>query len=413
MNSSSVKLSWKSGEVSPEIAMLLTTLADEYPVSEGGRGLKLKFEKIESAESVCRVSRSKGEVKIGYSTLAAAARGVGSALARIEENVSTSFKSIGIMLDVSRGMVMRVEHLKKWLRRLALTGYTQVQLYCEDIYELDGEPFFGSFRGAYTLEELQEIDEYASCLGIEMVGCIQTLAHLEQMLRHPPYRHLRDTGRIMMVGDPEVNALVDKMIAFWSTAFRSRNIHVGMDEAQGLGLGRYHKLNGCVSGFDLMNQQLAMVSATCRKYGMKPMMWSDMYFRLTNDTETYYDTESPFPAGLAGQIDPDTSLVYWDYYHRDKETYRKMIQRHRDLGKEPVMGSGIWTWVRLWYDHSKTMLTTMPCIEVCREENISEIFFTMWGDDGGYCVQRFICTPLECTGVLPFLVFRLPQMRGV
>ena len=65
MNSSSVKLSWKSGEVSPEIAMLLTTLADEYPVSEGGRGLKLKFEKIESAESVCRVSRSKGEVKIG------------------------------------------------------------------------------------------------------------------------------------------------------------------------------------------------------------------------------------------------------------------------------------------------------------------------------------------------------------
>jgi hypothetical protein len=62
-----------------------------------------------------------------------------------------------------------------------------------------------------------------------------------------------------------------------------------------------------------------------------------------------------------------------------------MIRRHRDLGKEPVMGSGIWTWVRLWYDHNKTMLTASPCIEACREENVSEIFFTMWGDDGGYC----------------------------
>ena len=380
-----VKLSWKSGEVSPDIAALLNTVAEEYPVCEGGRGLKLKFEKIKSDKSVSRVSRSKGGVKIEYSTLAGAARGIGSALARVEENVSSSFKTVAIMLDVSRGMVMRVEHLKKWLRRMALAGYTQVQLYCEDIYELDDEPYFGAFRGAYSLEELQEIDEYAAALGIEMVGCIQTLAHLQQMLRHLPYRKLQDTPRIMMVGDPAVNALVDKMIAFWSKAFRSRNIHIGMDEAQGLGLGRYHRLNGCCSGFELMNRQLKMVSEVCSKYGMKPMMWSDMYFRLTNDAETYYDTESPFPEGLAGQIDHSTRLVYWDYYHRDKETYQKMIRRHRDLGKEPVMGSGIWTWVRLWYDHNKTMLTASPCIEACREENVSEIFFTMWGDDGGYC----------------------------
>lgn len=382
---SSVKLSWKAGEVAPEIALLLQTLSEEYPISEGGRGLKLKFEKVESKEAVSRVSRSKGGVKIEYSTLAGAARGVGSALARIEENVSTPFKSQGIMLDVSRGMVMRVEHLKKWLRRMSLAGYTQVQLYCEDVYELEDEPFFGAFRGAYSLEELQEIDEYASRLGIEMVGCIQTLAHLEQILRHPPYVKLQDTPRIMMVGNPEADALVDKMIAFWSKAFRSRNIHIGMDEAQGLGRGRYHLFNGCVSGFDLMNQQLKMVSGVCAKYGMKPMMWSDMYFRLTNDAGVYYDTESPFPEGLAGQIDPATKLVYWDYYHKDKDTYRDMIRRHRELGKEPIMASGIWTWVRLWYDHNKTMLTATPCIEVCREEKISDIFFTMWGDDGGYC----------------------------
>ena len=380
-----VKLSWKKCEVSPEIDTLLNTLAEEYPVSEGGRGLKLKFEYVNSEKSFSRVSRSKGGVKIEYSTLSGAARGIGSALARIEGEHSTPFKSLGIMLDVSRGMVMRVEHLKKWLRRMALAGYTQVQLYCEDVYELEDEPYFGAFRGQYTLEELQEIDEYAAALGIEMVGCIQTLAHLQQMLRHPPYTKLQDTPRIMMVGDPAVNALVDKMIAFWSKAFRSRNIHIGMDEAHGLGLGRYHRLNGCSSGFDLMNRQLAMVSGVCAKYGMKPMMWSDMYFRLTNDASFYYDTESPFPAGLADQIDPATTLVYWDYYHTDKESYVKMIQRHRELGKEPVVASGIWTWTRLWYDHSKTMLTAAPCIEACRQENTKEIFFTMWGDDGGYC----------------------------
>lgn len=386
MNSnSSVKLSWKREDVPQEIAVMLDTLAEEYPLCEGGRGLKLKFKPVTSGENFSRVSRSKGEVLIEYSSLSGAARGIGSALSRIEEECTTPFKKLGIMLDVSRGMVMRVEHLEKWLRRLALSGYNQVQLYCEDIYELEGEPFFGAFRGAYSMEELQAIDAYAATLGIEMVGCIQTLAHLEQVLRHPPYRALQDTPRVMLVGDPGVEALVEKMIAFWSTAFRSRNIHIGMDEAHGLGMGRYHTLNGCSDGFELMNRQLKMVSGICAKYGMSPMMWSDMYFRLTNVEHLYYDTESPFPAGMAENIDPATRLVYWDYYHRDKETYVKMIRRHRELGKEPVMGSGIWTWVKLWYDHTKTMLTATPCIEACREEKISELFFTMWGDDGGYC----------------------------
>lgn len=382
---SNVKLSWKKNEVPTAIADMLNTLSEEYPISEGGRGLKLKFKEISSPECISRVTRSKGEVKIEYSSLSGAARGIGSALSKLEEETSTPFRSLGIMLDVSRGMVMRVEHLKKWLRRLALSGYNQVLLYCEDIYELDDEPFFGAFRGAYSLEELQEIDAYAATLGIEMVGCIQTLAHLEQMLRHPVYADIQDTPRIMMVGDPRVHELVDKMIAFWSKAFRSRRIHIGMDEAHGLGLGRYHRFNPCTSGFDLMTRHLKVVSEICAKHGLDPMMWSDMFFRLTNTANVYYDTTSPFPADLASKIDPAAQLVYWDYYHQDKESYKQMIRRHRDLGKEPIMGSGIWTWVRLWYDHNKTMLTATPCIEACREEKVSELFFTMWGDDGAYC----------------------------
>ena len=104
-----VKLSWKSSGVTPEIDLLLNTLADEYPLSEGGRGLKMKFKKINSSGAAySRVTRSKGEVLIEYSTTAGAARGVGTALAREEEDSSTPFKSLGIMLDVSRGMVMRV-----------------------------------------------------------------------------------------------------------------------------------------------------------------------------------------------------------------------------------------------------------------------------------------------------------------
>jgi len=78
-------------------------------------------------------------------------------------------------------------------------------------------------------------------------------------------------------------------------------------------------------------------------------------------------------------------LVYWDYYHLDTEFYDRMIAVHRDLGHDPVMASGVWTWYRLCYDHQQTIDRVAPCIDSCQKNGIKEFFLTMWGDDGSYC----------------------------
>jgi hypothetical protein len=368
-----------------ELTKALSVLAGEYPLyltdSEGD----VDFRPVSAKDVFSKVSRIDGRYVVEYSTLSGALRGIGSVLAEIECEERTSFLRLGIMLDVSRNMVMKVEHFKKWLRRLALSGCNQLQLYCEDTYQLPGEPFFGIYRAPYTLEELQEMDAYADSLGIELIGCIQTLAHLEQILQHQSYAEIRDNDKIMLVDHPGTEALVRKMIAFWSQALKSRRLHIGMDEAHGLGRGRFQTLHGPEGESTLMTRHLKLVAGICKEYGVAPLIWSDMFFRMTNPGHVYYDLESPFPPGINGEIDPDTTLVYWDYYHRDRESYRKMILRHRELGKEPLVASGIWTWSRMWYDHRKTMETATPCIEICREEKIKELSFTMWGDDGAYC----------------------------
>ena len=110
-----------------------------------------------------------------------------------------------------------------------------------------------------------------------------------------------------------------------------------------------------------------------------------MYFSFSNPDQNYYDLEHTVPEAVQKKIPRNVQLIYWDYYHEDTATYEKMIQRHRDIGFEPVMGSGIWTWTRLWYDHEKTMKTAVPCIQACRKQKVSELFFTMWGDNGAYC----------------------------
>jgi hypothetical protein len=113
------------------------------------------------------------------------------------------------------------------------------------------------------------------------------------------------------------------------------------------------------------------------------MIWSDMYFRMGSKTGDYYDMESEIPADVAAAIPAEVQLVYWDYYHTDEEFYREWIRRHRDLGFEPIMASGVWTWGRFVHSHTRTSQTVLPCVRACLTEGLKEIIFTMWKDDGG------------------------------
>jgi len=158
-----------------------------------------------------------------------------------------------------------------------------------------------------------------------------------------------------------------------------------MDETHDLGRGRYMDLHGYRDGFDLFNQHLAKVVQLCRKHGYEPMIWSDMYFRLGSKTGDYYDQQTEIPPSVVRKIPKAAELVYWDYYHADADFYLDWIERHRKLGKDPIMGSGIWTWNKYWYDHRITTRTAGPCIDACRRAEVKEIFFTQWGDNGAYC----------------------------
>jgi hypothetical protein len=314
-----------------------------------------------------------------------ALRGLGAMLAGSDDSGRTPFTTLGIMLDCSRNAVMKVEHFKGWLRRLALLGYNMAMLYTEDTYELPGEPYFGYLRGRYSLAELKEINAYAARLGIEMIGCIQTLGHLEQILKWSAYRDVKDTGSVLMVGEEKTYALIEKMVAQFAKAFGSRRIHIGMDETHDLGRGRYLDQFGYRRGFDLFNEHLKRVVTICRRHGLQPMLWSDMYFRLGSKTQEYYDTNCRVPADVKRKIPVAARLVYWDYYHDQQDFYAAMLRIHRDLGSEPVMASGVWTWGVPWYWHAQTEKTVRPCLAACRQAGVKEVFFTMWGDDGAYC----------------------------
>lgn len=255
-------------------------------------------------------------------------------------------------------------------------------LYTEDTFEVEDHPYFGYFRGRYSKEELKELDDYAHALGIEMIPCIQTLGHLYQVLKYGNLQDIQDTSDILLVGEPKTCDFIEHIIANATEPFRSNRIHIGMDEAFGLGTGRYKQLNGEKGTFEIMNEHIQKVVGITEKLGLEPMMWSDMYIRIGSETHDYYDKNSVVPKHIIESM-PDINMVYWDYYYADEESYRHSLKTHLAMNQKVLFAGGVWTWNGISPNYGKTVETTKAGLAVSKELGIKEVFATMWGDDGG------------------------------
>ncbi|MEH7114354.1 beta-N-acetylhexosaminidase [Neobacillus niacini] len=292
------------------------------------------------------------------------------------------FQTSGVMLDVSRNAVLKVDEVNGLLRTMAIMGLNVVMLYTEDTYEVPEYPYFGYMRGRYTEVELKACDEYADTFGIEMIPCIQTLAHLTMALKWGYATNIRDTADILLVGEPKTYQFIESMIEAASRPFKSKRIHIGMDEAHQLGLGRYLDLNGYENRFEIMNKHLSQVVSIAERHGLKPMIWSDMYFRLGSKHGEYYDDEVTIPKEAIDSIPENVQLVYWDYYHEEEDFYRSYFEKHKELGPDTVFAGGAWTWNGISPNYGRAFATTEAALTACKKEGIQEIFTTLWGDNG-------------------------------
>ena len=231
----------------------LTLAEDGFPVAVTIR--KGPLEVLTEAESGAIFCGSRAEFFRGLTMLAAR---FDERPFRVRETPALDL--LGAMLDCSRNAVPTMEAAKTFLRRLSRMGYNAVLLYTEDTYEVAGRPYFGYLRGRFSQAELRELDQYADALGIEMIPCIQTLGHMARALRWPCMEDVRDTDDVLLLDEEKTYALIEEMIVSASRPFATRRIHIGMDEAYGLGRGKYMDRHGYVPQSELMQKHLARIS---------------------------------------------------------------------------------------------------------------------------------------------------------
>ena len=254
-------------------------------------------------------------------------------------------------------------------------------LYTEDTYEVDGHPYFGAYRGRYTQAELKAVDDYAFMFGIEAIPCIQTLAHLHNILKWPEFAHLQDNRDIIKVGNEDSYRLLRDMITAASKPFRSKQIHLGMDEAIALGLGNYLRENGYKKTDEIMAEHMARVFDICKDLELEPMIWSDMYISA-NSGVYYYDTPKDVDTTDWKKPPKGLGLVYWDYYHHDEQVYTNNLKAHIEICDRVFFAGGSWIWNGVAPNLEKAVDASINGLEVCKKMGVKNVISTHWLDNG-------------------------------
>ena len=237
------------------------TASRTLPASEVGLALRVAPERtpfpqgyrlhISPAGAVIEGHDPAG-VFYGLCTLNQIVRQAGKTLPCLEIQDWPDFPARGVMLDISRDKVYRMDTLYELIDRLAGWKINQVQLYTEHTFAYRNHPEVWKNASPMTAEEILALDAFCQERFIELVPNQNSFGHMDRWLTLERYAPLAETfdwydtpwGGLRMKGPfslaPEakgsfelVSSLYDELLP----NFTSRMFNVGCDETIDLGQG--------------------------------------------------------------------------------------------------------------------------------------------------------------------------------
>ncbi|XP_063171251.1 hexosaminidase D-like [Candoia aspera] len=189
-----------------------------------------------------------------------------------------------VHLDL-KGAAPKVSYLEQIFPLFSKMGANGVLMEYEDMF-----PFQGELEGlrspyAYSEEDIVKIQELAGLNKLEIIPLVQTFGHVEFILKHDKYRHLREVERFPNSFNPhlpETLALVKAMLTqVLSKHPQSSWIHIGADEVFHLGEGMDSKnwmsRNGGNTGKMYLNHIREVVHFIAgQPWGLQVLLWDDM-----------------------------------------------------------------------------------------------------------------------------------------
>ena len=237
--------------------------------------------------------RETGGLRAAAATLRQLLRQYGRHLPCLKIRDWPDFPRRGVMLDISRGRVPRLETLLELAERLADFKINELQLYTEHTFAYHKYKSVWQSWGALTGEEIRKLDARCRQLGIDLVPNQNSFGHLRYFLEHPRLKKLAEvsepyedpSGEFVLRPStlapghsgtlPFLRGLYDELLPNFSSQF----FNVGCDETWDLGRGQSKNLcaakgQGCVY-LDFLKKIHREVS----RRGKTMMFWGDIILK--------------------------------------------------------------------------------------------------------------------------------------
>jgi len=284
----------------------------------------------------------------------------------------------GVMLDISRDKVPKMETIFSLVDLLASWKINQLQLYTEHTFAYQMHPEVWSEASPFTGEEILKLDAFCRERFIELVPNQNSFGHMEPWLKLPRYKHLAEAPGgfdILWEHHDEPFSLCPLnpgSLAFLSSLydellphFSSRQFNIGCDETFDLGLGRSKAECERVGTGRVYLDFLLKIYHEVIKRGLRTQFWGDMIM-------TYQD--------LINELPIDTIALEWGYEanHPFDDHGEKYAQAGLDFYVCP--GTSAWNSIAGRTDNCLQNLSNAAINGI--KHGAVGYLITDWGDNG-------------------------------
>ncbi|XP_069726102.1 hexosaminidase D-like [Phaenicophaeus curvirostris] len=238
-----------------------------------------------------------------------------------------------VHLDL-KGAAPRVSYLEQVFPLLSQLGANGILIEYEDMFPFKEELEILRSPYAYSEEDIERIQQLAELHKLEVVPLVQTFGHVEFILKHEKYQHLREVERFPNSFNPHLPDTLALLKSILSQVIekhrRSTWIHIGADEVFHLGEGMdsknwmsYNK--GDTGTIYLKHIKEVLGFITTQYWGLRVLMWDDMLRKIS--------VGALQESGIAKHVSP----VVWFYAPDfDAEQIEPFLTKYAESGFEAV-----------------------------------------------------------------------------
>ncbi len=372
---------------------------------ERGRGIKLTISCTEDARNIkdgdilleedlnlngeeFRIYINEKNIKInagGFRGFLYAASALEQIMAQTEGGIPTltlrdhpDMKHRAYYLDQTRGRVMHMQNLKRFVDKLAFYRYNEFQIYIEHTYAFRDIKELWEDESYFTPDDILELDAYCADRGIELIPSLSCFGHLYKLLRLKRFEKFCEMGQdesefsfydrmghhTMAVIEPEGIELIKSMLAEYMALFRSDKVNICCDETFDLCEGKSKSL---LENKTKKEVYIAYVKELCdfvKASGRTPMIWGDV---VAEDTE------------LFSLLPSDTVCLSWGYGTDEKDTCIKSLA---ERGIHQYVCPGVCGWNHFINRIADSFVNIRTMCGFGHSYATDGIMVTDWGDYG-------------------------------